>query len=114
MFFLSLNVDSLFGDLSDDTFVATAPTLGAPDIADGGSGTDVLSLQGGGSFDFTGVTLTDIEGIETDGSTTTMIFTDAATALLVAAKDSSCGASRRHSSTRATSSASLTSRCCSP
>lgn len=50
-FTFTSGADNFHGGAEDDTFVATAGTLSRRDVAIGGSGTNVLKLQGGGAFD---------------------------------------------------------------
>ncbi|MBX3478950.1 MAG: hypothetical protein KF842_00970 [Caulobacter sp.] len=69
-------VDSLVGDGSDNSFAFTAAKLNNGDGIDGGVGNDTVRLTGGGTFDFTGVTLTSIETLTTDGTNATLHFSD--------------------------------------
>ena len=50
-FTFTTGVDDLVGWTGADTFVATSKTLGKGDVAVGGTGANVLELQGGGVFD---------------------------------------------------------------
>jgi Ca2+-binding RTX toxin-like protein len=51
-------VDSLLGDTGDDTFFITSGDVaGGAETINGGAGTDIISLTGGGSFDFSGATV---------------------------------------------------------
>lgn len=58
--------DSLEGGDDDDTFVVFEGDLEPGESMDGGTHTnfDIVELRGGGNFDFTGVTLTDVEEIQ--------------------------------------------------
>ncbi|WMS43465.1 hypothetical protein RDV64_03425 [Acuticoccus sp. MNP-M23] len=74
---LSVGADTVTGTSGDDTVTFTAATLSDGDSFDGGAGTDTVALAGGGTFDFTGVTLTSVEAIVTDGTDATLILPDA-------------------------------------
>ena len=51
-------VDSLLGGNGDDTFfIASGDVAGGAEQIDGGAGTDIISLTGGGSFDLSGATI---------------------------------------------------------
>ncbi|WP_028467243.1 DUF4347 domain-containing protein [Nisaea denitrificans] len=51
-------VDSLLGDTGDDTFfIASGDVAGGAETINGGAGTDIISLTGGGSFDLSGATI---------------------------------------------------------
>jgi len=51
-------VDSLIGGNGDDTFfIASGDVAGGAETIDGGAGTDIISLTGGGSFDLSGATI---------------------------------------------------------
>lgn len=57
------NTDDLVGDAGDNTVVFTSATLTDGDRYDGLDGNDTVELSGGGTFDFTGVTLENVEAI---------------------------------------------------
>lgn len=51
-------VDSLIGDTGNDIFfIASGDVAGGAETINGGDGTDIISLTGGGSFDFSGATV---------------------------------------------------------
>ncbi|WP_193172827.1 DUF4347 domain-containing protein [Nisaea nitritireducens] len=51
-------IDSLIGGNGDDTFfIASGDVAGGAEQIDGGAGTDIISLTGGGSFDLSGATI---------------------------------------------------------
>ncbi|WMS44552.1 hypothetical protein RDV64_09275 [Acuticoccus sp. MNP-M23] len=79
----SAGADTLTGTDGDDTVIFTAATLTSGDSYDGGAGTDTVRLEGGGTYDFTGVTLTSVEAIETDGTNATIVLPDATYAPLI-------------------------------
>ena len=65
--------DNFTGSEATDTFTGTAANIQAGDsVNGGGGGNDQLHLTGGGNFDLSGVTLTGILKILSDGSTATI------------------------------------------
>jgi Ca2+-binding RTX toxin-like protein len=72
---MTSSADQAIGDDGGNNKLAvTATTLTPGDILDGGTGDgDTLSLTGGGTFDFTGVTLSGFELIEATGTTSAQI-----------------------------------------
>ena len=64
-FALTTNADSFTGNVANDTFVAVSGTLSKGDLLDGGGGTNVLQLSGGGNFALSAPkVLTDIQIVE--------------------------------------------------
>ncbi len=75
--------DSIFGDAGDDTIIATSSNItGLAETIDGGSGSDVLSLSGGGTFNLSNcVSLTTIETIRlASDATASLTLADSAVA----------------------------------
>ncbi|WP_193186591.1 DUF4347 domain-containing protein [Nisaea sediminum] len=71
--------DNLSGDAGDDTFAATSADItGLAETISGGTGTDVLQLNGGGAFDLSGATIDSIELISGSASADSITGTSAA------------------------------------
>ncbi|WP_051284920.1 DUF4347 domain-containing protein, partial [Nisaea denitrificans] len=74
--------DNLSGDAGDDTFAATSADItGLAETISGGTGTDVLALNGGGAFDLSSATLNSIELISGSASADSITGTSAADAI---------------------------------
>ena len=73
------DADNISGDAGDDTFSATSADItGLAETVSGGTGTDVLELTGGGTFDLSNATLDIIELISGSASADTITGTSAA------------------------------------
>ena len=74
------DADEVHLGAGNDTFDVSAADLALGEIIDGGADDDTLRIDGGGTVDLTGVTLTSIEDIQlTDLAGTTLTVADAAT-----------------------------------
>ncbi|WP_323798198.1 DUF4347 domain-containing protein, partial [Nisaea sp.] len=71
--------DNLSGDAGDDTFAATSADItGLAETISGGTGTDVLALNGGGAFDLSSATLNSVELISGSASADSITGTSGA------------------------------------
>ncbi|WP_219064074.1 hypothetical protein [Pseudomonas sp. UMAB-08] len=76
---LTTGTDTLTGTSSNDTFTSIGSTLNSGDRIIGGGGSDELRLSGGGTFDLSGVTLTNVQKITlVTTATNTLNVTNAA------------------------------------